>query len=182
MKEIWKPIPNWETLYHASNKGRIKRLKRISDNPLPSGKIRKMHLAEKILSPCIHKQTGYHTTTFSVGGKETKVYIHRIICETFHGSQKKHQEARHLDGKRINNYPSNLCWGTSFDNAADMLAHGTVAKGEGHGMSKLSEEKVKHVKKRISQGHSLTQIAKDNNVDPSTISNIKTGRNWSWLN
>ncbi len=181
MKEIWKPIHNWELLYHASNKGRIKRLYRISNNPLPSGKIRKMHLEEKILEPHLSKFNGYYMTSLTIKNKSVKIYVHRIICETFNGHPKKFQETRHMDGNKKNNYSNNLKWGSSFENSSDMIAHGTTAKGSKHGRSKLTEDDVYVIKQCIQKGYSTTWMSIQFNVNQSTISNIKTGKNWKWL-
>lgn len=50
---------------------------------------------------------------------------HRLIAEAFLGPCPAGMEVRHADGTRTNNQPSNLCYGSTRDNAQDAMRHGT---------------------------------------------------------
>jgi hypothetical protein len=55
-------------------------------------------------------------------------------------------------------------------------------EGEKHHNAKLNNEKVMHIKKLISQGEKIVNIAKQYGVSHATISDIKSGRKWKHLN
>lgn len=54
------------------------------------------------------------------GGKYSNLYIHQVVCMTFHGPPPfEGALVRHLDNDCSNNRPENLAWGDHFDNAHD---------------------------------------------------------------
>ncbi len=69
-------------------------------------------------------------------------YIHRLVLTAFVGPCPEGMQCCHNDGNRINNRLENLRWDTRKNNEADKVAHGTLAKGEGHGQAKLTAEQV----------------------------------------
>ena len=81
----------------------------------------------KVLKPNLVK--GYWQVGLSVGGELTYKYVHQLVCEAFNGPRTG--ETRHLDGNRLNNTPANLRWGTTKENAADRVRHGTSALPRG---------------------------------------------------
>lgn len=80
----------------------------------------------------------------------------------------------HCDNKLCCN-PYHLFLGTNLDNVRDSLHKGRKAR-------KLSEEDVREIRRHL-EVCSLNQeeIADLFGVEKSTISRIKRGRNWSWL-
>lgn len=92
-------------------------------------------------------------------GHLEKAYLHRLICEAYHGPCPDGMECRHLDGDRSNNKASNLSWGTKEENAADKENHGTNTAGERNAMAKLTEERVREMRKyRLKTGESYAKI------------------------
>ena len=65
----------------------------------------------------------------------------------------------------------------------DMMSKGMKERstGENNSNSKLTEENVKDIKKRLQQGERGVDIAKIYNVKRCTISSIKNGRNWKHI-
>lgn len=55
------------------------------------------------------------------------------------------------------------------------------ARGQDVRTSKLKNETVIEIKKRLLAGESVISIAKDLGVSRGTISNIKTGHSWSHI-
>ena len=52
-------------------------------------------------------------------------------------------------------------------------------KGEAHHDAKLTEEKVRKIKRQLRAGKkSINQIARENEVNAGTISKIKSGKTW----
>ena len=80
---------------------------------------------EKILRPGVGT-TGYRATRLVGPDGRRRLYkVHRLVLEAFVGPCPEGQEARHLDGDRLNNALENLAWGTRSENAQDRTVHGT---------------------------------------------------------
>ena len=61
------------------------------------------------------------------------IVVHVLIAQGWLPPRPSPQhEVRHLDGDRANNAPSNLCWGTRLENAADRERHGRTSRGPMH--------------------------------------------------
>lgn len=58
-----------------------------------------------------------------------KKRVHRLVLETFKGPCPPGMTCRHLDRDRTNNRLSNLKWGTSEEQKADMRKHDTIMDG-----------------------------------------------------
>jgi hypothetical protein len=79
--------------------------------------------------------------------------------------------------------PDHLFLGTDVDNVRDMYKKGRhpILKGEDAPGSKLTKEQVIEIKKMLSDGCSLTKIAKLFNIHVVTIHDIKYRKTWSSL-
>ncbi len=86
-------------------------------------------LGPRALTP-FYDDDGYLRVRIVVSGGRKKAFVHRMVCEAFHGPQPDGHEVRHLDGTRVNNVPGNLAWGTRSENAKDRQAHGTDRAAE----------------------------------------------------
>lgn len=74
---------------------------------------------------------GYLTVKVRTKTGMRKAFIHKMVCEAFHGPKPSPaHEVRHLDGNRTHNHFSNLAWGTRVENAADRKLHGTEKAAE----------------------------------------------------
>jgi hypothetical protein len=121
-------------------------------------------------------QQGYKA--IAVGGSK-KIYIHRSVCELFHGPQPAGQQCRHLDGNRYNNSAANLQWGSPKENAYDKVGHGTVATKEKNPMAKLKSEQVQVMREiRATTGLSFKKISKQFSVSTMTAFRAITQRSW----
>lgn len=118
MIEEWRPVPGWEDFYEASTEGRIRSLARAV---LRGG--RPMKVAERVLKPSVH-HSGYRRVILARGGDRDERLVHSVIALTFHGPRPDGMEVRHLNGDQTDNRPSNLAYGTSGENKADILEHG----------------------------------------------------------
>lgn len=61
-------------------------------------------------------------------GADAKRYVHRLVCEAWHGEPALGAEAAHLDGTKINNAASNLVWATRAENEQHKKMHGTYER------------------------------------------------------
>jgi hypothetical protein len=73
-----------------------------------------------------------------------------------------------------------LAWKTPAENEADKVEHGTVALGERHGHSKLTIDQVRRIRSMVSDGNAQSDVAISFGVHQVTVSDIVTGRTWSW--
>jgi len=110
--------------------------------------------------------------------------VHHLVIEAFTGKRPtpKHQVA-HWDGDSQNNSVANLRWATAKENIADKIRHGRVTRtsGETNGQVKLTAEKVRKIRARISCGENQYDLAAEYGVKQPTISNIATRKTWSHL-
>ena len=178
---MWKPVPAFETLYEASDAGQIRSLDRIVRYTRRDGRCVERNYAGKILQPGLNSR-GYEIVTLcdTENSHHTRP-VHRLVLETFVRPKNPGEECRHLDGNIRNNALTNLCWGTSAENMADKIAHGTWVRGSRVGNSRLTEDQVREIKRRLAQKEPHASIALDYDVKTVTISAISSGRNWSWV-
>ena len=166
----------WHTVsanenYEVSNDGQVRRV--IPNRGAQAG---------RALKPRKHSQ-GYLFVSLYRNDKVKNHYIHRLVALAFLGNPPTpSHEVAHADGDPANNHFSNLRWATSKENQADKVIHGRTNRGERHGHSKLTESDVHEIRNLISQGDTQQDIAEKFGVSRGTISKIKRGRNWSWLN
>ena len=135
------------------------------------------------LKPCTDRG-GYRCVTLFTTGKRMRIYIHRLVAMQYLPPQPSlGHEIRHLDGNKLNNHFSNLQWGLHSENMADSIRHGTLARGERHGSSKLAEDQVRRIKflvGKVERGY-WVQLAQSLGVHNTTISYIVCNRSWRWI-
>lgn len=124
---------------------------------------------------------GYKKVILCVAGVRRYARVHILILETFVGACPPGMESAHKDGNRANNAATNLEWKTHKNNIADKIAHGTHQEGEKHGMHKLTEEKVREIRRRHSEGESCSCLAKIFKVSNYAIYAAVKRRTWSYL-
>lgn len=108
MTEIWKPIPNYEGLYEASNFGSIRSIKRTTT----SGRILKQYVS---------KSNGYCYVTLCKGNKRITKRVHKLVYSAFYGWEwgdryDKNHTIDHIDGNKTNNRIDNLDICTQSEN------------------------------------------------------------------
>lgn len=183
-EEEWRVLKEFPD-YAASSFGRIKRI-RIDK--------RNHRLTNETLIPGL-SETGYEQVCLvkEIGGSVTK-RVNRIICAAFHGpSPEGCPHAAHNDGNKRNNAASNLRWATCVENESDKRVHGTAAigerhwsklkperraKGEGHGLAKLSAADIPKIR---ADTRFQRDIAADYGVTQRAIWSIKAGKTWGHI-
>lgn len=114
---------------------------------------------------------------------EGKVRLaHRLVCELVSGPPPTPgHEAAHLCGCGhlgcVN--PRHLAWKTALENAADTRRHGTLARGERHGMARLTEADVRSI--RSNSGIAHQDICEKYGVSKKHIDGIRSKKSWAWL-
>jgi hypothetical protein len=139
MNEAWLPVPGYEGIYSASNRGRIRsetriivysRGKRTGQQRLWKARILKG-------SP---DSAGYPTFTLWKNGRPTTLRGHVLVLLAFVGQPKPGQEGLHFDDVKTNNNIENLRWGTRFDNVHDQI------RNNGHYKSRSTHCDNRHLR------------------------------------
>lgn len=132
MKEIWKPIKNYENYYMISNKGRIKTVSRYIVYRKGTSAV---WVKGKILNPSVNHNGYKHLKLFD----KKDFAIHRLVANAFIDNPDNLPTIDHLDGNKLNNKVTNLEWVSYKENnqrAYDLglkrrIHAGQFAKGGG---------------------------------------------------
>ncbi len=105
--------------------------------------------------------------------------VHRLVLLSFIGPCPSGMECCHGDGNPHNNALWNLRWGTSKDNSADTLAHGTRNRGSRHGMAKVSEDIVQDIRREYATGKTTQRtLARKHGISVAAICLIIQNKTW----
>jgi len=170
MVECWESIEDYAGWYEVSDQGRIRNVKKRANTVV--GKI----LKER------KDKDGYSRITLCMDGHKTTLFVHRLVAGAFIGPCPEGKEVNHKDGVKAHNRPDNLEYVTSDYNHLHASKNGLLrpSKGENNGMTKLTEEDVHDVRRRLPH-ETRTSIAKSKGVCIQTISNIAYGITWAHL-
>lgn len=168
--EVWKAIPGVNG-YEASDKGRVKSL----DRWIVDKNGQKRFLRGRILRSC-KCATGHHLV--HLGGKHLNQYVHRLVMLAFVGEPPDRFQVCHNNGKPADNRLSNLRYDTYLENGRDRVRHGTVARGERTGNSKLTSDQVRDIRQ---SKLSRRELAQRYAVSKDYIGEIIRRKKWAWL-
>ena len=128
---------------------------------------------------------GYGKIRTSIGDGSRAKYgyrLHRISYYYHNHTDPASLVVRHDCDNPCCINPAHLRLGTVLDNNRDCMERGRIAKGEKVGTSKLTNECVINIKKRLREGkETQTKIAKDFGVRAQTINHIHVGRYWNHI-
>lgn len=172
--EVWLPVVGYEGSYEVSDMGRVKSLARR----IIRGDGKWQSIGERIMKQ--HPNgSGHYAVSLAHNGIRSTYKVHTLVLEAHCCPRPEGMECRHLDGDKLNNVLSNLVWGTHAENMRDSVEHGTRARGENNGQSKLTEESVREIHKLRRDGLKLRQIASIFGVGITAIYKILEGYTWS---
>ena len=164
MQELWQPIDGADG-YEVSNLGRIRTQDRVTirknGSPLRT---------KGRLFPFRLNHNGYPVYSY----KSTHKLIHVAVARAFIAPVEGKRFVNHIDGDKANNRVDNLEWADHSDNKLHALRTGLQPR-------KLSNDQIRCIKKRLSEGESQTSIAKSFGVSQATIGHINTGFSYYWV-
>jgi len=169
--EEWKQIP-WYPLYYVSNRGRVISL--IGNPKL---------LKESFRGP------GYPGVAVKIDTKRKNFYVHRLVAQAFIPNPNNYPQVNHKNSIRNDNRVHNLEWCTCKQNINHAIKKGRMLVGEKNGncngtnlsQNKLTKEQVSVIKYRLmneSYWGLNSDLAEEYGVVQHTISGIKTGTHW----
>lgn len=171
-EEVWKPVVGFEDCYEVSSLGRVKSKSRRV-NTWYGGRVK----AEFIMRTPIGNN-GYQKVGLQRNRSVKSVSVHTLVLEAFVGLPGPSQEARHLNGDRVDNRLCNLAWGNKLENMRDQYIHGTRIRGATHHKSKLTPEIIEFVKTSPLNGAELSRRL---NLGTATICRIRKGKSKATL-
>lgn len=179
--EIWKPVVGWETVYHVSNLGRIKR---ISSGNLPMSRA-KIGRILKSVDIDGKGNGGYIGVTLSLGKRRQRKLVHQIVMLAFVGEPPANYQVNHKNGIKTDCRLSNLEYLTRSENVKHrfhVLGHQSPLLGEKSWNAKLTEQKVINIRRRYALGGiTKDQLAKEHGVTENMIYLIVTRRSWKHI-
>jgi hypothetical protein len=174
-KEIWKDIVGYEGLYQVSNLGRIKSFARTWICGDRNSKKNKPETISKLH----HNKQKYLQVWLCKNGEPKNFRVHRLVAQAFIPNPQNKKTINHINGVKDDNRVENLEWLTIQENLNHALINNlrVFAKGEKHGNSVLTKEKVLEIRK-MQGSFTKMDIAKKFNVSHKTIRAVLNRSTW----
>lgn len=153
MKEIWKPLKDYEGRYEVSNLGNIRSL-----NYHLTGKM-------QLLKQQKNKDGYLYVSVPKEYNKRRQILIHRAVAMAFIENPLNKPEVNHKDGNKQNNNSDNLEWVTMQENQRHAWTNGLKEKVRIESSKRGMEEKTI---KRLKEYN-------DARKKPVIATNLKTG-------
>jgi hypothetical protein len=180
--EAWKAIPDFPG-YEVSDQGRVRSFWRKGKRGQGNGRGANSVLSstpQRILNPSIVKGD-YRRITLCKDDRKHNFFVHIQVLNAFIGPCPPGLEGCHNDGKPANNSLINLRWDTRSSNQLDRRKHGTVTcqLGEKNRSAKLIPENIIEIRKLVSQGYRLKEVAEKFGIAESNVCQIAKRKTWT---
>lgn len=164
--ETWKSIPGYETRYQVSDLGRVRSIdfwdgrRQVTGRILRPGTMRSGHASVAL-------------------GRGNSRLVHALVLLAFVGPYPPGLEVLHGNSQPADNRLTNLAYGTRSANLKMDYALGTRApvriKGSAHGLSKLNDRAVRHIRNTTLSSKDLGVLY---GVAYTTIDSAKRRKTW----
>lgn len=144
---------------------------------------------------------GYSILLLSKKGKLKSYRVHRLVAYRYLSNPYNKPQVNHKDGNKSNNNVDNLEWATASENVKHAFDTGLKSVSERHkkilsekakkqftgridtigsknGKSKLKEADIPIIRDRIKNNENMSNIAREYNVTPNCIWEIKVNKRW----
>lgn len=175
MKEIWKPVKNYEGLYEVSNMGRVKSL-----NYNKTGKERILKLNKD--------KDGYLLVNLHKNTKMKSCKVHRLVATAFVENPEGYTEVNHINENKLDNRANNLEYcSRSYNNNYGTRNQRAGEKLKGRKFSEETIKKMAESKKKpvysidkesglITYWESAKEAGRVLGIDPSSITRCCKGK------
>jgi len=166
ISEIWKPVPLFEE-YEVSNLGNVRRR-------------REFHTRQ--MNPSL-TTGGYKQVILCQEANKKPFTVHRLVLVAFIGPRPRGHDINHKNGNKTDNRLENLEYATKSENMrhAYQVLKRERARGEDHGNSKLTAEKVLEIRRLAEDGLDQTEIAARFGITRSNVSAVVCRKSWAHL-
>ena len=149
--EIWKPIPNYEKDYEASNLGRIRTATTKTSYTKRHGE---RHWQQRILKYKSYNENAYKTgyrVDLWKDGKPKTYLVARLVASAFIKNElyNKKMTINHIDNNRLNNNVNNLEWCSLKDNIRKGFETGAYS----------CQKKIKIINKQTKEEYNFNSLA-----------------------
>lgn len=173
---VWADLPGYEGLYQVSDMGGVRSLPRVTSRVDRWGNKGQVKFKGRELRPQPTNNVGHLKVSLSKDGVVTQHLVHALVWEAHRGTR---DVINHLNGKAWDNRLSNLCDGTQAENLLHAREFGKWdQRGEKATGAKLTESKVREIRKLRREGFLLREIAPRFGVDLATISYVCSNQTW----
>ncbi len=162
MNEEWRQVTGCEG-YEVSNLGRVRSWRR------PGRTQQRFAIVPKILKHNTHPD-GYQQVSISIDGNVEVRYVHHLVLV---GPCPEGLVTRHLDSEPRNNRLDNIKWDTQAENWQDQRRRGTDTRAHRNSRAKFTAEQIIDIRRRLINGEGGSDLARELDVSPATISRIK---------
>jgi len=163
-----------EGYFRIDNEGRIWRI------ATRYGKTKYQKITPRELNS--KNQDGYIRIDFSKNGKKYHCLGHRVVWIYFNGEILDGFEINHINGIRACNRPDNLELVNHPENIEHSFKIGlSCHEGEKHSQARLTENDVKEIRLRSSNGEKTINIAKDFNITSRHTEYIIKRKRWKHI-
>lgn len=178
MKEVWRPVFEFEGHYEVSDQGRVRSVDRVV--PFSSnGRHFNRKVRGRILK--LKKTTrGYVTVGLKLSQqRQSWKLVHRLVAEAFLVSSCD-RHVNHKDGDKTNNSLENLEWVTPKENMQHAVREGLhwAPRGEACVNAVLTEEDIRKIRSMRASGAENRTLADRFGVHINTIYDITKKRRW----
>lgn len=125
MKEVWKPIKEFEGKYEVSNFGKVRSIDRLVKGT--NGKVQRRKGMTKTQK---HDKDGYLVVNLYTPKGNRPKKVHRLVANAFIDNPNNKPEINHIDGNKENNHANNLEWTTRAENMKHFSISGLSRSGE----------------------------------------------------
>ncbi|BEJ53978.1 hypothetical protein LBSG162_23490 [Lentilactobacillus buchneri subsp. silagei] len=163
--EIWHQIVSDNHL-EVSNFGRIRTRRRTYDR-------KNMTFCEYRLIESNDNGHGYQFIKYMVHGKNRRLYVHRVVAQTFIPNPNHYEQVNHIDGNKANNAFSNLEWVTAKQNTDHALNTGLMPSGTRNWNAKLDSHQLSEFWRLVYEGGYTTgKLMKHFGLNRHSVLNI----------
>src|ERR1035441_2901766 len=169
MPERWLPIGGYEGLYEVSDLGRVRGVDRIDGNG---------HNRRGRVLRLQSNGRGARKVSLCRDGVVEQCLVHALVLTAFDKACPPGMEGLHGPAGRGDDSLTNLRWGTSAENKADMVRDGTSFHGERNPAAKLTRQIVVECRRRHANGETQRSLAAEFGVTFQAMSSAIIGKNW----
>lgn len=124
---------------------------------------------------------GYVVVRLSAKGRVLGRKVHRLVMQAFVGPCPEGMEVAHRNGKKNDPRLSNLRYDTHKGNHADRSDHGTSNAGTTNGMSRLTENAIRKIRKDAAAGIQKSVLIAEHGVGRRAIERIVRKERWGHI-
>lgn len=126
-----------------------------------------------------YQQGGYRVVGLRVEGRMILRAIHTLVLLAFAGPCPEGMECCHNNGDCTDNRAENLRWDTRAENYADRRKHGNDPIGARNAHAKLTDDKVRAMRRRHDSGDSIASLAAEYGVHYGTAWVVVKRKGWA---